>query len=126
MFDTNKPYQERIDDIIRNLYVGGGKPQCKDILKHMIDNDDIDAEDILDNISQLLKERKRSIEQDYIISLEMCDYFLKDGKYYACLDKDLKFCVIKKGSDEWNNVSHVMYKMDIGRARDLIYQHNRR
>lgn len=41
----------------------------------------------------------------------------------TCLDKDLKFCIKTKGTPEWNDVSHVLYKMPVQRAFELIHQY---
>jgi hypothetical protein len=77
----------------------------------------------LNDISQLLSERKRLLEQDCILPIKRCDYFLEDGKTYTCLDKDLKFCIRKKGTPEWNDVSHVLTRFNPQRAFELIHQY---
>ena len=118
-----KDYKVRIESILNNLYAGGGRCQCKNLLKLMIDNNDIYPEDILDDIAQLLAERKRLLEKDYILPIKHCDYLLEDGKTYTCLDKDLKFCVRKKGTPEWEDVSLVLPKFNSQLASDLIYQY---
>lgn len=116
-------YQKKIDNICNELYVGGGRGQCKDLLKFMLDNEDIHPEDVLGDISQLLSERKRLLEEDCILPINRCDYFLEDGKTYTCLDKDLKFCIRKKGTPEWKDVSHVLTRFKPQRAFDLIHQY---
>jgi len=89
-------YKKKIDNICSELYTGAGRGQCKDLLKFMLDNEDIHPDDVLCNIGQLLSERKRLLEEDCILPIKRCDYFLEDGKTYTCLDKDLKFCIRKK------------------------------
>ena len=116
-------YKARIESILNNLYAGGGRGQCKNLLKLMIDNNDIYPEDVLDDIAQLLSERKRLLEKDCIVPIKHCDYLLEDGKTYTCLDKDLKFCVRKKGTPEWKDVSHVLPRFNTQRAFDLIHQY---
>ena len=116
-------YKEKIDTTLNALYTGGGRVQARDLLKIMLDNEDIHPEDVLNEISQLLSERKRLLEQDCILPINRCDYFLEDGKTYTCLDKDLKFCICKKGTPEWNNVSHVLTRFNHQRAYELIHQY---
>lgn len=116
-------YKIRIDEIRNNLYNGGGRGQCKDLIKIMLDNEDIRPDDVLSDIAQLLSERKRLLEEDCISPIKHCDYFLEDGKTYTCLDKDLKFCIRKKGTPEWEDVSHVLTRFNAQRAFDLIYQY---
>jgi hypothetical protein len=116
-------YKKKIDNICSELYTGGGRGQCKDLLKFMLDNEDIHPDDVLSNIAQLLSERKRLLEEDCILPIKRCDYFLEDGKTYTCLDKDLKFCIKTKGTPEWNNVSHVLTRFKPQRAFELIHQY---
>lgn len=116
-------YKIRIESILNNLYTGGGRGLCKDLLKFMLDNEDIHPDDVLSDIGQLLSERKRLLEKDCILPIKRCDYFLEDGKTYTCLDKDLKFCVRKKGTPEWGDVSHVLTRFNPQRAFELIYQY---
>ena len=78
---------------------------------------------MLSDIAQLLSERKQLLEETCITPIKHCDYFLEDGKTYTCLDKDLKFCVRKKGTPEWEDVSHVLPKFNSQCASDLIYQY---
>jgi hypothetical protein len=116
-------YKIRIESILNNLYTGGGRGLCKELLKLMLDSEDIHPEDVLNSIAQLLSERKRLLEQDCILPINRCNYFLEDGKTYTCLDKDLKFCIRKKGTPEWNDVSHVLTRFNPQIAVDLIHQH---
>lgn len=116
-------YKEKIDTTLNALYVGGGRGQAKDLLKIMLDNEDIHPEDVLNDISQLLSERKRLLEQDCILPINRCNYFLEDGKTYTCLDKDLKLCIRIKGTSEWNDVSHVLTRFNPQRAFELIHQY---
>ena len=116
-------YQKSIDTITNELYKGGGRGQCRDLIKVMLAEDYIEPADVLDAIEQILVERKRTIKENYIIPVQNCEYFLKDGTRYACLDKDLKFSVVEKGTSDWGNVSHVMYNMPIQKAFDIIYNH---
>ena len=116
-------YKKKIDNICTELYTGGGRGQCKDLLKFMLDNEDIHPDDVLSDIGQLLSERKRLLEEDCILPIKRCDYFLEDGKTYTCLDKDLKFCIRKKGTAEWKDVSHVLTRFKPQRAFELIHQY---
>jgi hypothetical protein len=118
-----KDYKIKIDSILNNLYAGGGRGQAKDLLKFMLDNDDIHPEDVLSDIGQLLSERKQLLERDCILPIKRCDYFLEDGKTYTCLDKDLKFCICKKGTPKWKDVSHVLTRYNPQRAFELIHQY---
>ena len=116
-------YKTKIDQTLNALYSGGGRGQARDLLKFMLDNEDIHPEDVLSDISQLLSERKRLLEEDCILPIKRCDYFLEDGKTYTCLDKDLKFCIRKKGTPEWRDVSHVLTRFKPQRAFELIHQY---
>lgn len=116
-------YKTKIEQVLNTLYSGGGRGQARDLLKFMLDNEDIHPEDVLSDISQLLSERKRLIEEDCILPIKRCDYFLEDGKTYTCLDKDLKFCIRKKGTPEWRDVSHVLTRFKPQRAFELIHQY---
>lgn len=116
-------YKTKIDSILNILYSGGGRGQARDLLKFMLDNEDIHPEDVLNDISQLLSERKRLLEEDCILPIKRCDYFLEDGKTYTCLDKNLKFCIRKKGTPEWRDVSHVLTRFKPQRAFELIHQY---
>ena len=118
-----KDYKIKIDSILNNLYAGGGRGQAKDLLKFMLDNEDIHPEDVLSDIGQLLSERKQLLERDCILPINRCNYFLEDGKTYTCLDKDLKFCIRKKGTTEWGDVSHVLTRFNPQRAFELIHQY---
>jgi hypothetical protein len=116
-------YKTKIGQVLNALYSGGGRGQARDLLKFMLDNEDIHPEDVLNDISQLLSERKRLLEEDCILPIKRCDYFLEDGKTYTCLDKDLKFCIRKKGTPEWQDVSHVLTRFKPQRAFELIHQY---
>lgn len=117
-------YKVRIESILNNLYAGGGRGQCKDLIKIMLDNEDILPDDVLSDIAQLLSERRRLLEENCITPIKHCDYFLEDGKTYTCLDKDLKFCIRKKGTPEWEDVSHVFTRFNAQRAFELIHQYD--
>lgn len=118
-----RSYEERIESIKKELYTGGGGPQCQDLLKIMLGNDDISPEVVLIDIAQIVAERKRILTKDYIIPKERCDCFLEDDRPYVCLDKDLRLCVSVKGSPEWDDISHVMFYMDVGVANSLIWNY---
>jgi len=118
-----KDYKKKIDNICSELYTGGGRGQARDLLKFMLDNEVIHPDDVLCDIGQLLSERKRLLEEDCILPINRCEYFLEDGKTYTCLDKDLKFCIRKKGTPEWQDVSHVLTRFKAQRAFELIHQY---
>ena len=118
-----KDYKKKIDNICSELYTGGGRGQARDLLKFMLDNEVIHPDDVLCDIGQLLSERKRLLEEDCILPINRCEYFLEDGKTYTCLDKDLKFCIRKKGTPEWKDVSHVLTRFKAQRAFELIHQY---
>ena len=82
-------YKEKIDTTLNALYTGGGRGQARDLLKIMLDNENIHPEDVLNDISQLLSERKRLLEQDCILPINRCNYFLEDGKSYTCSRKSI-------------------------------------
>ena len=44
-------YKTRIEEIRNNLYNSGGRCQCKDLIKLMLDNEDIRPDDVLSDIA---------------------------------------------------------------------------
>lgn len=111
---------KREEQITHLLYDGGGIDQCRGILFNLLDSDYIETDLVFDVIENILKNNKRTIKENYITPIDRCDYFLNEGKKYACLDNDLKFCVAEKGAPEWAKVSHVMTQMNVSRALELI------
>lgn len=116
--------KERIDNILNNLYSGGGVGQCRSLLYCLLDSGDIKTSDVFDTIENIIITKKRCIE-NFIIPIDRCDYLYQNGEKLACLDKDLKFCVAEKGTPEWDNVAFVMPHYDVNKATSLICSHNR-
>ena len=48
----------------------------------------------------------------------------KPGHSYPCLDNDLKFCVKRFGTVEWDNVKYVMPYYNKMKAQEIINKHN--
>lgn len=116
----------REGQIIHLLYEDGGIGQCRSILSNLLNSDYLDSDLVFDAIKNVFKDNKRTIKENYIIPIDRCDYFLKEGKKYVCLDNDLRFCIAKKGSPKWKNVSHVMTQMDVSRALEIINNYDKR
>lgn len=63
-----KDYKIKIELIRNNLYNEGRRGQHKDLIKLMLDNEDIRSDDVLSDITQLLSERKQLLEEDLYIA----------------------------------------------------------
>lgn len=136
-FDINKDWNKRIEDINNNLYLGGGIEQAKALLGIMMSPyagknkafgiSDINTEDVLSIISQQIKCLKNTIKDGGIFPISFIENTFKNymtkGMAYACLDKDLKFCVKHYGEDDWKDITYVFPYMNCNVAYDVTFNY---
>jgi len=133
----NKSYEDRIKDIKDNLYAGGGAIQAEVILNVMLSafsqkeftgNSDISIDSVLGIISQEIKNLKRVIRDGGIVTLKTFETTLKNINIphmaYACLDKDLKFCVKHFGEEDWKDILYVFPYMNCKTAYDVSFKYD--
>ena len=129
---SNKSYKDRIKDIKDNLYVGGGAVQASILLAALMSpynkefgQSDIDVADVLNTISQQIQSLRRTVKDGGIMpiktfeSLSVC----QQHNAYACLDKDLKFCVRHYGEDDWKDILYVFPYMNSSTAFDVSFKY---
>lgn len=129
----NKSYEDRIKDIKDNLYVGGGAAQASILLAALMSpynkefgQSDIDVADVLNTISQQIQLLRRTVKDGGImpiITFESLGVF-KQHNAYACLDKDLKFCVRHYGEDDWKDILYVFPYMNCMTAYDVSFKYD--
>ncbi len=134
----NKSFEDRIKDINDNLYAGGGEAQGNALLDIMMSSfshkeftgeSDISIDTVLSNISREIKSLKRVIRDGGIVPIDVFEDNFK-GMHrphdaYACLDKDLKFCVRHYGSDNWDDILYVFPYMNSMTAFDVTFKYDR-
>lgn len=134
---TNKSYEDRIQSIKDNLYAGGGIGQANVLLNIMMSSfgqreftghSDISIDAVLSNISQELKNLKRIVRDGGIVPIKIFESQFKGSirphDCYACLDKNLKFCVKHYGEDDWKNILYVFPYMNCSTAFDVTFKHD--
>lgn len=129
---SNKSYKDRIKDIKDNLYIGGGAAQASFLLAALMSpynkefgQSDIDVADVLNIISQQIQSLRRTVKDGGIMSIktfESLDIFQQHNAY-ACLDKDLKFCVRHYGEDNWKDILYVFPYMNSNTAFDVSFKY---
>ena len=131
----NKSYEERIQDIKNNLYVGGGAGQANVLLNVMMSSfsqreftgySDISVDNVLSNISQEMKHLKRVVRDGGIVPIKFFESQFKgcvrQHDCYACLDKNLKFCVKHYGEKDWKDILYVFPYMNSMTAFDVSFK----
>ena len=132
---NNKSFKDRIEDINNNLYLGGGFDQANALINIMLSpfsqkeftgNSDIDVSGVLISIGNQIKELKRIIKDGGIVPFNV---FMNSFKHmhrlcnaYACLDKDLKFCVKHFGEGDWKDILYVFPYMNSTTAYDVTFK----
>jgi len=133
----NKDWKNRIEDIKNNLYAGGGLGQANVLLSVMLSPyssknkdfgvSDISPENILEIISRQITELKTTIKNGGIFPIHIIEDFYKDymtkGMAYACLDKDLKFCVKHYEEEDWKDILYVFLYMNCNTAYDITFKY---
>lgn len=132
---NNKTWENRIEDINNNLYIGGGSGQASALLSIMMSpfggkefgNRSIDVYDVLANISHQIKELTRVVQDGGIVPIKIFENSLKgmhrNHDAYACLDKNLKFCVKHYGEDDWKDILYVFPYMNCNTAYDVSFKY---
>lgn len=119
--------EKKIEKIVHELYSGGGYGQALMLLSTLIDSKQFpNMEDFLRMVGRRFDEHIEIMEKRTIIPIEMYDYLAENGEKYTCLDKDLKFCVKRKGDSDWKDVAYVMPRFDTTKASDIIYKHQKK
>lgn len=125
---TTKNYQEeynnRLENIKNNLYLGGGVGQAHSFLTAMMTglnkSADIDPTLVLNDIGNILKMYQQLISTSGIIPVK--NFFMGiEHNAYACLDKDLKFCVKHYGDGDWKDIKYVFPYMNCTTAFDVSF-----
>jgi len=133
---NNKSYEDRIKDIKNNLYLGGGEGQAITLLNVMMSPfgckefgyADIDTSNVLNIISQQIRELIRVVKDGGIVPIKIFESNFKDTHRqhdaYACLDKNLKFCVKHYGEEDWKNILYVFPYMNCMTAFDVSFKYD--
>ena len=134
---NNKSYEKRIEDIKNNLYIGGGTDQAGTILNVMMSSfsnkeftgaSDISIDLVLSNISYEIKQLKRIVRDGGIVPIKMFENHFKGmirpHDCYACLNKDLKFCVRHYGEEDWKDILYVFPYMNCLTAYDVSFKYD--
>lgn len=125
---TTKNYQEeydnRLENIKNNLYLGGGVGQAHSFLTAMMTGlnkpADIDPTLVLNDIGNILKTYQQLISTSGIVPVK--NFFTgREHNAYACLDNDLKFCVKHYGEDDWKDIKYVFPYMHTNTAYDISF-----
>ena len=132
---NNKSLDKRIEDIKNNLYMGGGAAQASIILDIMMSSfskkeftgaSDISIDSVLSNISNEIKTLRRIVRDGGIVPIKMFENHFKGmtrpHDCYACLDKDLKFCVKHYGEEDWKDILYVFPYMNGITAYDVTFK----
>jgi len=126
--EMDKNYEDRIEDIKQNLYIGGGEGQAHSLLTAMMmglgNAPDIDPKWVLSDIGHIIKTYQRLIATSGIVPIAN---FMsgKEHEAYACLDKDLKFCVRHYGENDWKDILYVFPYMNTTTAFDVSFKYDR-
>lgn len=130
----DKSYEDRIKDIKENLYAGGGAGQASILLNAMMSPfshkefgyTDINVTDVLNSISQQIRELTRTIRDGCIVPIKFFENNMKgmhrQHDAIACLDKNLKFCVKHYGEKDWNDILYVFPYMNCMTAFDVSFK----
>ena len=134
---NNKSYEKRIEDIKNNLYIGGGATQASIILDIMMSSfskkeftgaSDISIDSVLSNISKEIKTLKGIVRDGGIVPIKMFENHFKGmtrpHDCYACLDKNLKFCVKHYGEEDWKDILYVFPYMNCSTAFDVTFKYD--
>lgn len=112
--------EKKYDNIKSELFTGGGYGQAMTLLELLLCGEKIvKMEDLLRVIGRNFDIKCEQLSKDSIIPIDRYDYLAKEGKKYVCLDRDLKFCILEKGKEEWNNVAYVFPYFDIYQAAGI-------
>ena len=125
---TTKNYKEeynnRLENIKKNLYLGGGVGQAHSFLISLMTGyghmPDIDPSLVLNDIGNIIKSYQGLISTSGIVPIKNF-YNGKKHNAYACIDNDLKFCVRHYGEDDWKDIKYVFPYMNSTTAFDVSF-----
>ena len=131
----SKSYEDRLETIKNNLYIGGGIGQANSLLSIMLSPygkdfgvSDINPEDVLLIISNQIKNMRKTIKDGGIVPIKIFESNFKGvhrlHHAYACLDKNLKFCVKHYGEDDWKDILYVFPYMNCTTAYDVSFKYD--
>jgi hypothetical protein len=133
---NNKSWEDRIKDIKNNLYIGGGEVQANALLDIMMSPfgskefgyADINVSNILNSISRQIRELIRVVKDGGIVPIKIFESNFKgvhrQHDAYACLDKNLKFCVKHYGEEDWKDILYVFPYMNCMTAFDVSFKYD--
>ena len=86
---------------------------------------DIDVADVLNTISQQIQSLRRTVKDGGIMPIKTFESLgvFRQHNAYACLDKDLKFCVRHYGEDDWKDILYVFPYMNSNTAFDVSFKY---
>lgn len=133
MENVNKE-KEKYDKIVDNLYEGGGLGQAINFMSTLMSpyaSSDFgfaifEPKHALDIISRQITELTRNVSNGGIVHISTFNTLLKTQSYrkskaFACLDKDLKFCVRHYENEEsFNDILYVFLYLDAVTAYDIV------
>lgn len=129
----NKSWEDRIKDINNNLYIGGGIGQADSLMSIMMSpygKDfgvvDIDPVNMLTLIGSQIKSLRNTIKNGGIVPIKLFEQSFQKSTHmaYACLDKDLKFCVKHYGEEDWKDILYVFPYMNCMTAFDVSFKYD--
>lgn len=129
-----KSEKEKYENIVDNLYEGGGLGQAinfMDTLMSPYASGDFgfpifEPKHALDIISRQITQLKRNVSNGGIVHISTFKTLLKSQNYrkskaFACLDKDLKFCVRhNEDKDSFKDILYVFLYLDPVTAYDIV------
>lgn len=130
---NNKDWNKRIEDIKNNLCLGNTNagPLLSIMMSPYAQKDfchsDIDVSDVLTIIADQIKQLRKTIRNGGIVPISLLEStfkdVLQDHMAYACLDKDLKFCVRHYGEEDWKDILYVFPYMNCTTAFDISFKY---
>jgi len=104
------------------LFRHGGRAQAIGYLQSMLHENALSFSDLLGAVTSEAENCKELVDNGGIVSVSRFTFGKKLEKY-ACLDKDLKFCVKEFGAEEWEDVLYVFPYMNVTKAFDVTFKY---
>lgn len=114
-------FTKRYNMITDLMFKEGGYQQGLIYLSSLF-NDHFNMSDVLQEIGRLHDNMKDNLVNSSIVSKSRF-YWGKAGHPYACLDKDLKFCVRIFGEEDWSDILYVFPYMNSTKAYDVSFKY---
>lgn len=120
-------YTKKFEELKTILFAGGGTPQANMLLQSLMSPFDgfpsMNAEDVLTLIGQQITSLRRIMYTGGVMNAKAFISMMKDyipkGKEYVCLDNDLKFCIKKYGTDNFDDALYIFPYMNLLTAHDI-------